>query len=130
MESVWISLAAFVAAATLLTVTPGLDTALVLRTAATGDARRAALAGLGIAVGCFCWATLVAFGLGALLAASNFAYTGLRWIGAAYLMWTGYRLLRNPRQSFIENDRHHLDRATGAAFMAFGVSVALESRRV
>src|ERR1019366_9427286 len=67
MESVSVSLTAFIAAASLLTITPGLDTALVLRTAATGNARGAALAGLGIACGCFCWATLVAFGLGALL---------------------------------------------------------------
>jgi threonine/homoserine/homoserine lactone efflux protein len=101
MNSIFVSLAAFIAAASLLTITPGLDTALVLRTAVTGNARRAALAGLGIAVGCFCWAMLVALGLGALLAASQLAYTVARWIGAAYLVWTGYRMLRNPRQSFV-----------------------------
>jgi len=104
MQSVFVSLAAFIAAASLLTITPGLDTALVLRTAATGNARRAALAGLGIAVGCFCWAILVALGLGALLAASQLAYTVLRWIGAAYLVWTGYKMLRSPRQSFVATD--------------------------
>src|SRR3984957_5213268 len=103
MESVFVSLATFIAAASLLTITPGLDTALVLRTAATGNARRAALAGLGIAVGCFCWAILVALGLGTLLAASQLAYTILRWTGAAYLVWTGYRMLRSPRQSFVAN---------------------------
>lgn len=91
---------AFTAAATVLTITPGLDTALILRTAVVGNARGAAFAGLGIAVGCFCWATLVALGLGALLAASHLAYTVLRWIGAAYLVWTGYNMLRHPRQSF------------------------------
>jgi len=64
MDSVSLSLAAFTAAATVLTITPGLDTALVLRTAFVGNARGAAFAGLGIAVGCFCWASLVALGLG------------------------------------------------------------------
>jgi threonine/homoserine/homoserine lactone efflux protein len=103
MESIFVSLAAFIAAASLLTITPGLDTALVLRTATTGSARRAALAGLGIAMGCFCWAMLVALGLGTLLAASQLAYTILRWVGAAYLVWTGYKMLRNPRQSFTAN---------------------------
>ena len=84
MQSVSVSLTAFVAAAGVLTVTPGLDTALVLRTAATSSARQAALAGLGIVVGCFGWGVLVAMGLGALLMASQLAYSVLKWVGAAY----------------------------------------------
>jgi threonine/homoserine/homoserine lactone efflux protein len=101
MTSVYGSLVAFIAAASLLTIVPGLDTALVLRTAATGGPRRAALSGIGIAVGCFCWAALVALGLGALLAASELAYTTLRWVGAAYLVWVGYKMLRQPRRNFV-----------------------------
>lgn len=101
MTSVPASLAAYLAAATLLTVTPGLDTALVLRMAAAGSPRRAMLAGLGIAAGCFAWATLVAFGLGALLAASRVGYTLLRWVGAAYLLWVGFQMLRHPRHAFL-----------------------------
>jgi threonine/homoserine/homoserine lactone efflux protein len=100
MLSIAGSLAAYVAAAGLLTVTPGLDTALVLRTATSRGPRPAALTGIGIAAGCFGWAALVAFGLGALLAASELAYTVLKWIGAAYLMWIGFRMLRRPRSNF------------------------------
>jgi threonine/homoserine/homoserine lactone efflux protein len=99
--TLYTSLVAFFAAASLLTIGPGLDTALVLRTAAIAGPRRAALAGLGVAVGCFGWAILVALGLGALLAASQVAYTTLRWIGAAYLVWVGYKMLRHPRRSFV-----------------------------
>ena len=99
--TLYTSLVAFFAAASLLTIAPGLDTALVLRTAASAGPRRAALAGLGVAVGCFGWAILVALGLGALLAASQVAYTTLRWIGAAYLVWVGYKMLRNPRRGFV-----------------------------
>src|SRR5271168_3731497 len=69
-------LIAYIAAASLLTITPGLDTALVLRTAVARGVREAALAGAGVAAGCFGWATLVAFGLGALFAASAHAYAG------------------------------------------------------
>jgi threonine/homoserine/homoserine lactone efflux protein len=99
--TIYASLVAFIAAASLLTIAPGLDTALILRTVATGGPRRAALAGAGIAVGCFGWAILVALGLGALLAASQVAYTTLRWIGAAYLVWVGYKMIRHPRRSFV-----------------------------
>jgi threonine/homoserine/homoserine lactone efflux protein len=100
MMSVYASLAAYIAAASLLTIAPGLDTALVLRTAATEGARPAAQAGLGIAVGCFAWATLVALGLGALLTASEVAYTALRWAGAAYLVYVGFKMIRTPRRDF------------------------------
>lgn len=111
------SLVAYIAAASLLTVAPGLDTALVLRSAATSGSRQAALAGLGIALGCFGWATLVALGLGALLAASQIAYTTLRWVGAAYLLWVGYKMLRHPRGSFVpdtgSSERQGMAFATG-----------------
>lgn len=93
-------LVAFTIAATLLTITPGLDTALVLRTAASESARRAMMAGFGIALGCFGWGLIVAVGLGALLAASQLAYDILRWVGAAYLLYLGVGLLRSPRREF------------------------------
>lgn len=87
------SLIAFTLAATLLTVTPGLDTALVLRTAAAEGARRAFSAALGICLGCLAWGALVAVGLGMLLDASELAYTTLKWVGAAYLLYLGVRLI-------------------------------------
>lgn len=119
MQSVSVSLTAFVAAAGVLTVTPGLDTALVLRTAATSSARQAALAGLGIVVGCFGWGVLVAMGLGALLMASQLVYAVLKWVGAAYLLWTGYKMLRYPRASFVVDDTG----ARGAGSTAFGTGL-------
>ncbi len=100
MQETLTALAAFVAAATLVTIAPGLDTVLVLRTAATGGPRRAGLSALGIVCGCLTWALIVAVGLGALLAASQLAYTILKWAGAAYLVWLGVKMLRHPRRSF------------------------------
>lgn len=94
------ALLAYTLAATLLTLTPGLDTALILRTATADGGRKAFNAALGIDAGCFIWGALVAFGLGALLAASEFAYTLLKWCGAAYLCWLGIQLLLRPRRQF------------------------------
>jgi len=95
------SLIAFVAAAAIITVTPGLDTALVLRTAAVGGARRGAAAALGIGLGCLAWGASVALGLGALIAASHAAYTLLKLAGAAYLAWLGFNLLLKPRRAIV-----------------------------
>jgi threonine/homoserine/homoserine lactone efflux protein len=94
------ALVAYVAAAALLTVTPGLDTAMVLRTAAVEGPHRAALAAAGIVCGCLAWGAAVALGLTALLAASHLAYLALKWAGAAYLAWLGINLILKPRSRF------------------------------
>ena len=96
------SLIAFSAAATIITVTPGMDTALVLRTAAVGGVKRGIAAAFGIGLGCLAWGASVALGLGALIAASHLAYNALRWVGAAYLAWLGLNLLVKPRQGLVK----------------------------
>ena len=93
------ALAAFTIAAGLLTITPGLDTALVLRTAAVEGSRRAMLAGAGICLGCLTWGLAVSVGLGALLAVSQLAYNVLRIAGAGYLILLGVRILFRKRPS-------------------------------
>jgi len=91
------SLLAFAVFAAVLTVTPGLDTLLVLRTAAVAGRRPALAAGLGIGLGCVCWAVASALGITAVLGASRVAFDVLRLAGAAYLCWLGVRLLWRRR---------------------------------
>lgn len=93
------SLLAFLAAASILTITPGVDTAMVLRTAAAGGPRPAGHAAAGIALGCLVWGAIVSLGLGALLAASELAFTLLKWVGSAYLLWLGLGLILKPRET-------------------------------
>ena len=87
------ALLSFTLAAGLLTITPGLDTALVLRTAAVEGKKQALLAGVGICSGCLLWGAAASFGLSALLAVSGFAYNVLRIFGAIYLGYLGIKLL-------------------------------------
>ena len=94
------ALIAFVAAASLLTITPGLDTRHGGARRRSRGPRTAALAGFGIIGGCLDWGAAVALGLGVLLAASSFAYLALKWAGAAYLAWLGIRLILQPRSQF------------------------------
>jgi len=87
------ALLSFTLAAGLLTITPGLDTALVLRTSAVEGGKQAMLAGIGICFGCLLWGVAASFGLSALLAVSGFAYKVLRIVGAIYLGYLGIKLL-------------------------------------
>ncbi|RJT51512.1 LysE family translocator [Rahnella variigena] len=91
------SLLSYALAAGILTLTPGLDTALVLRTAASQGSKKALLSAFGISTGCLIWGAMVALGLGAVLAASEMAFTLLKWTGAAYLAWLGLQMLLKPR---------------------------------
>lgn len=106
------SLFAFSLAALLLTLTPGLDTALILRTACAEGSKKAFYAALGIDAGCFIWGALVALGLGALLAVSEMAYTVLKVCGAVYLSWLGLQLLIRPRSSFSDGDDNNVSQGS------------------
>ncbi|MEU7877978.1 LysE family translocator [Microbispora bryophytorum] len=91
------ALASFAAIVALLTLTPGLDTALILRTSLLAGRRSAWAVVLGIQGGTLSWGMLTAAGLSALLTASQVAYEVLRWAGVAYLIWMGARMLWHSR---------------------------------
>ena len=88
------ALAGFAVVAALVTVVPGLDTALVLRTALVRGAGHALAAALGVNTGALVWGVAAAVGVSALLTASETAFTVLRVAGAAYMVWLGLGLLR------------------------------------
>ena len=90
METLLLS---YFAAIILLTITPGVDTALIIRTASVEGRRQAFWGAAGIHLGCLAWGAAAAFGLGAILAASETAFTVLKWCGALYLIWLGLQLL-------------------------------------
>ncbi|EYC50149.1 lysine transporter LysE [Hylemonella gracilis str. Niagara R] len=91
----------FLLAGLLLNLTPGPDVLYIASSALRQGARAGVVAGLGITTGCFVHVSAAALGLGALLATSATAFTVLKWVGAAYLCWTGVKLLlsRAPQGS-------------------------------
>jgi threonine/homoserine/homoserine lactone efflux protein len=85
---------AFAAASAVLLVIPG-PTILLVVSYALGQGWRTALPmAVGVALGDFTAMTLSMLGLGALLAASAAVFIGLKWVGAAYLVWLGIKLWR------------------------------------
>ena len=88
------ALASFALVAGVLTIIPGLDTAMVLRSAVSGGRRHGFATALGIGTGSLLWGVAAAVGASALLTASHLAYDALRIAGALYLLWMGLAMLR------------------------------------
>lgn len=88
------TLLAWAALATLATVSPGPDTAIVVGHAARRGTRAGLLAALGAASGNFWYAALFGFGLMSILAAQPTVYMVVKIGGAAYLAWIGFKMLR------------------------------------
>lgn len=84
---------AFAVVAGLLTLVPGLDTALVLRSSLTRTRPYAWATALGVATGAMAWGIAAAVGISALLTASELAYRLLSTAGAAYMLWLGAAMI-------------------------------------
>jgi threonine/homoserine/homoserine lactone efflux protein len=89
-------LAAFVLLSALLIVTPGPDTALIIRNALAGGPRASTFSAAGVAIGILAWAGAATFGVGVLLERSSTAFMVLKLAGAAYLCYLGARSLLSP----------------------------------
>ena len=85
----------FALAALLVNLTPGPDMLFVIGSSAARGRRAGVLAALGVGAGCMVHIAMAALGLSALLAASATAFTLVKWVGAAYLVWTGLSMLRS-----------------------------------
>ena len=86
----------FIAAGWLLNLTPGPDVLYIVMTATRHGVRAGLLGGLGITAGCLVHVGAAALGVSALMMTSVIAFTALKWLGAAYLLWMGARMLLSP----------------------------------
>jgi threonine/homoserine/homoserine lactone efflux protein len=85
--------AAWITVAMILIVTPGPDTALIIRQALRRGTRAASRSAFGIGVGSSVWALASVLGVAVLLEGSAAAFTVLKLAGAAYLIYLGARSL-------------------------------------
>jgi threonine/homoserine/homoserine lactone efflux protein len=92
---VLLSVLAFVGAATLIVLLPGPDTLVVVRSILRGGRRQGTLTALGNLCGLTAWVTGAAFGLAAMLEASEVGYAALRIVGACYLVFLGVQAWRS-----------------------------------
>jgi threonine/homoserine/homoserine lactone efflux protein len=86
---------AFLAAAVLLTLSPGPDNMMVLSIGIAKGRARGIAFGLGCAFGCLSHTLLAVVGVSALIAASPLAFTALKVCGGLYLAWMGWHAIRS-----------------------------------
>ncbi len=85
----------FLSAALLLNIAPGPDIAFILGHTVRGGRGRGFAAMLGIWTGTAGHVMMAALGLSAILATSAAAFSAVKWVGAAYLLWLGIQALRS-----------------------------------
>lgn len=90
---------AFLIAITILTLTPGLDTTLVIRNASRGGQKDGLVTSLGICSGLFFHASLSAVGISLLLLHSPQLFQSIKIIGALYLLYLGVQGIRQSLSS-------------------------------
>jgi RhtB (resistance to homoserine/threonine) family protein len=84
----------FIATALVLNATPGVDMLFTLSRTLQHGWRTGMAAALGITAGCVVHTVAAALGLAALLATSALAFSAIKWLGAAYLLWLAWGMLR------------------------------------
>lgn len=97
----------FIVTGILLNMTPGTDTIFIL-TKSIGQGRQAGVvSALGIGAGCIVHTILAALGLSLIIAKSILVFTIIKYAGAAYLLYVGYKMMTDysllPLEN-IEND--------------------------
>ncbi|WP_030602933.1 LysE family translocator [Streptomyces fulvoviolaceus] len=91
------TLIAFLGACTLIAASPGPSTVLIIKRS-LHSRRTGFLTVLGNETGVFLWGVVAAFGLTALLTASEIAYDVMRIVGAVVLVGFGIQALRQARR--------------------------------
>ena len=107
---------AFVLTGLLLNLTPGQDTIFILGRSAAHGTRAGIASAFGISAGLVVHTLLAALGLSAVLATSAAAFEAIKWLGAAYLVFLGIRMIVSRAASITRAERVASDGGIATAF--------------
>src|SRR5579862_7584686 len=108
----------FLSAAVVLAITPGPGIFYVLARSLRGGRREGVLSAAGTFLGGLVHVAAAALGLSAILAASAVAFETVRYAGAAYLIYLGFRMIRDRKNDVGELE---LDASAGRRTFVQGV---------
>lgn len=121
---------AFVAATTALLLIPGPTVLLVLSYALSKGRSVAVASALGVSLGDFLAMSASLLGLGALVMTSAMLLAALKWVGAAYLVWLGIKLLRSAPSEGLEARTANRDVTASGVFRHAAVVTALNPKSI
>lgn len=103
------SLSLFLAASMALIITPGPDLIYVLTRGIADGKLSGVVSAIGVTFGIMVHTLAAALGLAMLLQASSFSFLAIKGIGAAYLMYLGYRMVKNKSAISLETAQNTFD---------------------
>ncbi|MDC7789309.1 LysE family translocator [Rhodoplanes sp. TEM] len=87
-------------------VTPGADFACVMRESVVHGRRAGILAAIGVGSAILVHVGYTVLGIGLIVAHSVVAFTIVKWVGAAYLVWLGVKSFRAPAPTLPDPGTH------------------------
>jgi homoserine/homoserine lactone efflux protein len=99
--AVWLT---FFGASWLISISPGAGAVFAMSNGLAHGFKRGYISVIGLILGIWTLLGVVALGLGAMLQASAWAFTALKWFGVAYLLYLGWQQITAPAAA-IEAER-------------------------
>jgi homoserine/homoserine lactone efflux protein len=123
--STWI---AFFAAAWAISLSPGAGAVAAMSAGLNHGFRRGYTMTFGLVTGIWTQVLVVGVGLGALIAASSLAFSVVKWVGVAYLVWLGIKQWRAPAVPLAADDGQQADVSRRELFMRGWIVNALNPK--
>jgi RhtB (resistance to homoserine/threonine) family protein len=120
LDSIWINWFLLTSIFSLALISPGPDLVVAIRNSVLGSRKAGLLTALGFAAGVSIHMTYTLVGLAAIIAKSVILFSILKYAGAAYLLYMGYKALRSKGfdKSEVSNLSGHKEISNKKAFMA------------
>lgn len=119
---VWIT---YLLSVIVLSVSPGAGAINTMSCGIRYGMQRTLPAILGLQVGLALCILLVGFGLGAIIATSSMAFSLLKWFGALYLIWLGYKKWCDSTELILDNCHGKQQTVTAATLFVRAVFINL-----
>jgi len=98
-------LLSFIGATALLSISPGPDNIFVLIQSVTNGVKYGLATVFGLISGCLVHTSLVAFGVSALIKENEQVFLGLKFFGAAYLIYLAYKVVRSSAELSLSSEK-------------------------